>query len=63
MNYLTTTFRDFIKENLIKETKKEQQTNNQLVPINASQKHKSWMDEMITEFNKIIDDYDDIYNQ
>lgn len=59
MNYLTTSFREFIKNELIKETKKEQ------APPETKNESRSdswaWHKQMEIEFNKLMADYDDLY--
>ena len=58
MNYLSTSFKDFIKINLIEETKKEQPINKQLEK-NKIQNSMSWIKEMKEEFEKITNEYYD----
>jgi len=58
MNYLTITFRDFIKEQLNEAaTTKEPTKTNDINPVNQ---RKAFWEEMVIKFNEVLEDYDDL---
>ncbi len=59
MNYLTTTFRDFVKNQLIAESKKDKQNGKQ-EQVKENKSNTDWIKQLQDEFNQIIKDYDNL---
>ena len=59
MNYLTTTFRDFVKNQLIAESKKDKQNGKQ-EQVKETKSNTDWIKQLQDEFNQIIKDYDNL---
>ncbi len=58
MNYLSVSFRDFIKSNLIEETKKEPASIPQ-IETKTNKQTNSWIYDLKEEFEKITGEYYD----
>ena len=56
MNYLTTTFRDFVKNQLIAESKKDKQNGKQ-EQVKENKSNTDWIKQLQDEFNQIMKDY------
>ncbi len=59
MNYLTTTFRDFVKNQLIAESKKDKQNGKQ-EQVKENKSNTDWIKQLQDEFNQIMKDYDNL---
>jgi hypothetical protein len=58
MNYVSTTFKEFIRNRLNEEVKKPMPEQ----PINEAKPYdRAWIYEMQEKFNEICKDYDDLY--
>ena len=60
MNYLDTSFKDFVKNQLIAESKKEKENNKQAAEAGKSKINYDWIKQIQEEFNQLMKDYDNI---
>ena len=60
MNYLDTSFKDFVKNQLIAESKKEKQNNKPEAEATKSKSNYEWIKQIQEEFNQLMKDYDNI---
>lgn len=60
MNYLDTSFKDFVKNQLIAESKKEKENNKQATEASKSKSNYEWIKQIQEEFNQLMKDYDNI---